>query len=303
MYQVTLLNLILIHLAWHTKLYISLKSLKKHLECISYLTRIPLLPVFYWYIAPTGNMHYRLSIIRNVHFSICVHKECMCFFFKRTGKQTVTEGSLEWKGCVMIVSILSIKYHFHPLMLIFNHKIIHVVIVFFITFYCLCLRFSCDSGGDCECLCTAIAAYAEECNRRGVYTRWRSQELCRMSKTLTQLILSTFTPVCNLCFLTWSCLFFINSLQLCSVRTGWCMIPVVQLALPHVPVYSRVHTPSVALSPVWRAASALLAWSDTVSQIYQTSPEPPGVMYTLEQRTIMKQLMIRLMWIFMLPRG
>lgn len=43
--------------------------------------------------------------------------------------------------------------------------------------------FSCDSGGDCECLCTAIAAYAEECNRRGVYIRWRSQELCRMSKT------------------------------------------------------------------------------------------------------------------------
>lgn len=26
----------------------------------------------------------------------------------------------------------------------------------------------CDDGGDCECLCTAIAAYAQECNARGV---------------------------------------------------------------------------------------------------------------------------------------
>lgn len=47
----------------------------------------------------------------------------------------------------------------------------------------LCVCFSCDSGGDCECLCTAIAAYAEECSRRGVYIRWRSQELCRTSKS------------------------------------------------------------------------------------------------------------------------
>lgn len=26
----------------------------------------------------------------------------------------------------------------------------------------------CDTGGDCECLCTAIAAYAHECNVRGI---------------------------------------------------------------------------------------------------------------------------------------
>lgn len=50
---------------------------------------------------------------------------------------------------------------------------------------CLCIWCSCDSGGDCECLCTAIAAYAEECNRRGVYIRWRSQELCRMYECTT----------------------------------------------------------------------------------------------------------------------
>ncbi|CAG2067595.1 unnamed protein product, partial [Timema podura] len=38
---------------------------------------------------------------------------------------------------------------------------------------------ACDMGGDCECLCTAIAAYAQECNIRGVPIRWRSQKLCR----------------------------------------------------------------------------------------------------------------------------
>ncbi|KAM9774698.1 SCO-spondin [Syngnathus typhle] len=44
--------------------------------------------------------------------------------------------------------------------------------------WCVFDACGCDSGGDCECLCTAIATYAEECNRRGIYIRWRSQELC-----------------------------------------------------------------------------------------------------------------------------
>lgn len=41
---------------------------------------------------------------------------------------------------------------------------------------------ACDSGGDCECLCTAIHAYAQECNRFGVHIYWRSQSLCRKYK-------------------------------------------------------------------------------------------------------------------------
>lgn len=39
---------------------------------------------------------------------------------------------------------------------------------------------ACDQGGDCECLCTALAAYAQECNNRGVPIKWRSQDLCPM---------------------------------------------------------------------------------------------------------------------------
>ncbi|XP_068082174.1 hemocytin [Anabrus simplex] len=37
---------------------------------------------------------------------------------------------------------------------------------------------ACDMGGDCECLCTAVAAYAQECNLHGVPIKWRSQDLC-----------------------------------------------------------------------------------------------------------------------------
>ncbi|XP_066483571.1 SCO-spondin-like [Tiliqua scincoides] len=44
--------------------------------------------------------------------------------------------------------------------------------------WCVFDACGCDSGGDCECLCTAIATYAEECSQRGVSIRWRSQELC-----------------------------------------------------------------------------------------------------------------------------
>lgn len=38
---------------------------------------------------------------------------------------------------------------------------------------------ACDQGGDCECLCTAIAAYAQACNNRGIPIKWRSQQMCR----------------------------------------------------------------------------------------------------------------------------
>lgn len=39
---------------------------------------------------------------------------------------------------------------------------------------------ACDSGGDCECFCTAVAAYANECNRKGIHIYWRTQDLCPM---------------------------------------------------------------------------------------------------------------------------
>lgn len=37
---------------------------------------------------------------------------------------------------------------------------------------------TCSSGGDCECLCTAIGAYSNECSEHGVAVKWRSNELC-----------------------------------------------------------------------------------------------------------------------------
>uniref|UniRef100_H2ZP84 VWFD domain-containing protein n=1 Tax=Ciona savignyi TaxID=51511 RepID=H2ZP84_CIOSA len=47
-------------------------------------------------------------------------------------------------------------------------------------FYQSCLWDSCgcDRGGDCECMCTAIAAYTRECNEAGVHIRWRATGSC-----------------------------------------------------------------------------------------------------------------------------
>uniref|UniRef100_A0A8C6SJG9 VWFD domain-containing protein n=1 Tax=Neogobius melanostomus TaxID=47308 RepID=A0A8C6SJG9_9GOBI len=47
-------------------------------------------------------------------------------------------------------------------------------------YYENCVRDSCacDSGGDCECYCSAVAAYAQACNEAGVCVAWRTPEIC-----------------------------------------------------------------------------------------------------------------------------
>ncbi|XP_045677042.1 mucin-2 [Phyllostomus hastatus] len=37
---------------------------------------------------------------------------------------------------------------------------------------------SCDTGGDCECFCSAVASYAQECTKEGACVFWRTPELC-----------------------------------------------------------------------------------------------------------------------------
>uniref|UniRef100_A0A7M4E6M8 Otogelin like n=1 Tax=Crocodylus porosus TaxID=8502 RepID=A0A7M4E6M8_CROPO len=37
---------------------------------------------------------------------------------------------------------------------------------------------NCNLGGDCECLCTSIAAYSHKCCEQGVVIHWRSPSLC-----------------------------------------------------------------------------------------------------------------------------
>lgn len=48
-------------------------------------------------------------------------------------------------------------------------------------FHYNCVRDSCacDAGGDCECFCTSVAAYAQACNEAGVCVAWRSPDICR----------------------------------------------------------------------------------------------------------------------------
>jgi hypothetical protein len=43
---------------------------------------------------------------------------------------------------------------------------------------CLFDACSCDRGGDCECLCSSLASFAELCNKVGVSIKWRSQHRC-----------------------------------------------------------------------------------------------------------------------------
>ncbi|KAI5101917.1 mucin-5B, partial [Silurus meridionalis] len=47
-------------------------------------------------------------------------------------------------------------------------------------YYSACVRdaCACDSGGDCECFCTAVAAYAEACNEGEVCVAWRTPKVC-----------------------------------------------------------------------------------------------------------------------------
>nr|XP_032837327.1 mucin-5AC-like [Petromyzon marinus] len=37
---------------------------------------------------------------------------------------------------------------------------------------------ACDGGGDCECVCTAVAAYARACRDHGVCVHWRTPDMC-----------------------------------------------------------------------------------------------------------------------------
>ena len=57
---------------------------------------------------------------------------------------------------------------------------------------CVADACGCDMGGDCECLCTALAAYAHECAIKGVPIKWRSQEICRNNSVS---LFNNFRPI------------------------------------------------------------------------------------------------------------
>uniref|UniRef100_A0AC11DDU0 Uncharacterized protein n=1 Tax=Ovis aries TaxID=9940 RepID=A0AC11DDU0_SHEEP len=47
-------------------------------------------------------------------------------------------------------------------------------------FYEACVQdsCSCDTGGDCECFCSAVASYAQQCTKEGACVFWRTPDLC-----------------------------------------------------------------------------------------------------------------------------
>uniref|UniRef100_A0A8C5WLY9 VWFD domain-containing protein n=1 Tax=Leptobrachium leishanense TaxID=445787 RepID=A0A8C5WLY9_9ANUR len=50
-----------------------------------------------------------------------------------------------------------------------------------VRYYDICVNdaCACDTGGDCECFCTAVASYAQACSEAGVCVSWRSPNVCR----------------------------------------------------------------------------------------------------------------------------
>lgn len=38
---------------------------------------------------------------------------------------------------------------------------------------------TCNAGGDCECFCSTVAAYAAACNEAGACVKWRTPTVCR----------------------------------------------------------------------------------------------------------------------------
>merc|ERR1712096_313560 len=43
---------------------------------------------------------------------------------------------------------------------------------------CLYDSCTCDEGGDCECFCTVISAFALACSEVGIPVRWRTPDIC-----------------------------------------------------------------------------------------------------------------------------
>uniref|UniRef100_A0A803XPE7 VWFD domain-containing protein n=1 Tax=Meleagris gallopavo TaxID=9103 RepID=A0A803XPE7_MELGA len=43
---------------------------------------------------------------------------------------------------------------------------------------CLADTCGCNQGGDCECFCTSVSAYAHQCCQHGVSVDWRTPRVC-----------------------------------------------------------------------------------------------------------------------------
>ena len=62
---------------------------------------------------------------------------------------------------------------------------------------------ACDTGGDCDCFCTAVAAYAQACSEVGVCIAWRTPSICRefyVINTSTESVVKCTVP----CWCPWT---------------------------------------------------------------------------------------------------
>ncbi|CAF3360715.1 unnamed protein product [Rotaria sp. Silwood1] len=66
------------------------------------------------------------------------------------------------------------------------------------SFYIECLYDAChcDTGGDCECLCTSLSAFAEKCQSIDVPVKWRTQDKCPIQCEYGKIYMSC-GPICQ----------------------------------------------------------------------------------------------------------
>uniref|UniRef100_I3JM53 Otogelin n=1 Tax=Oreochromis niloticus TaxID=8128 RepID=I3JM53_ORENI len=86
---------------------------------------------------------------------------------------------------------------------------------------CLADTCACSRGGDCECFCTSVAAYAQRCCHQGVPVDWRSPSLCPYdcefyNKAICLIcvlknIITVALLLCELSFILMNYLFFFYS--------------------------------------------------------------------------------------------
>ncbi|ESN95004.1 hypothetical protein HELRODRAFT_87243, partial [Helobdella robusta] len=62
---------------------------------------------------------------------------------------------------------------------------------------CLSAACSCETGGDCACLCTIVESFAVACNKQGSCPKWRSNYFCRQFIAFFEEICINFNLILN----------------------------------------------------------------------------------------------------------
>ncbi|XP_067236748.1 mucin-2 [Chanodichthys erythropterus] len=138
---------------------------------------------------------------------------------------------------------------------------------------------TCDIGDTCDCFCTAVAAYAAECRKKGVCVKWRSPDVCHVC-------CDYYNPTPEAC--TWHynhcgkpCL------KTCRNPSGNCsdQIPLIEGCYPHCPpdtpyLLEETMTCVQQCSPVKPSSTTTETYTPTTTTTTVTPPSTTTETYT-----------------------